>query len=172
MLVGFIAYQFLRTPIFKDNRARNSSILSDRARGLTPDQIKELRRVAPPIPPGVADTDEEFAKLWAEAVAQAEPYLTSKSSWLGNMPEFAERIFDEPWAKSVVLLTLDRDCFVTCDQPVVIDYNVGFRPSEVLFPVGSHRLLLFDASARRDSTRPSVELTVRVIDAAEAALLN
>jgi hypothetical protein len=172
MLIGFMAYQFLRTPVFKDNRARNNSELCDRARRLSPEQIRQLRRVAPKIPAGVADTDEDFARLWSEAVDQAEPYLVDRRSWLGNMPQFAERIFDELWIKSVTLLTVDGDCFVTCDQPVIVDYNRGFGPSEVLFPVGSHHLLVFDASAKRDVADSSAELRVKRIDATEAGVFN
>src|SRR5208282_3225640 len=132
-LVSYVAYQFVRTPAFRDMRARNSAAMAANARTLGPEQMRQLRLIVPPdsVPAGVADTDEEFEQLWREATEDAELQMRDKSSWLSTMTQFAQVAFEALWTKGVELLRADSQCFMTCDQPVVIDYDLWFGLSEV-----------------------------------------
>ena len=47
-LVRFIAYQFVRTPAFRDMRARNGRFTAASTRELSDRQIQELRQMVPP----------------------------------------------------------------------------------------------------------------------------
>jgi hypothetical protein len=75
---------------------------------------------------------------------------SDKKSWFGSMTQFAQAVFDNLWPKRAELLST-AEYFVTSDHPMVVDYSSGVGPSEVFFPVGSHRALLFSAGLTLDS---------------------
>jgi hypothetical protein len=173
ILIGSAAYQFVRTPAFRDMRARSTGHATSTARALTPEQIHKLRtEIIPPgiVPPGVANTDSEFAQLWLEAMGEVDRHYSDNRSWLSIMPEFVERIFDLLSGKRLELLRAESEFLVTCDHPVAIDYQQGFV-SEVFFPVGSHTAVLFHGVGER-STDSGLHVPVTTISPSDVRSLN
>jgi broad specificity phosphatase PhoE len=170
-LVQYIAIQFVRTPAFRSMRKGHGMYAAETARNLSANEIRELRESLPPglIPPGFANSDEEFRQRWTEALSEAEARFADKRSWLAEMHQFARVIAQVLWEKHVELLRVAHEYFITCDQAVVVDYALNFATSDIYFPIGSTTALYFDRSRARDR---SLTIPIRNISGSEAQAFN
>jgi hypothetical protein len=172
-LVQYVAVQFVRTPAFRSMRAKNGTYAAGTARNLSDAEIRRLRQIVPPglIPQGVVNNDEEFRELFVEALYDVEATFADKRSWLAVMHQFAEVIAKALWTKRIELVRVAEEHFITCDQPVVLDYSLNFATSDVYFPIGSNNALYFDrAQALGGLNR--LALPIRQISSWDARAFN
>jgi hypothetical protein len=148
VLVGFIAHQVVRTPAFKTAQLGHMAQAAINSRHPNDQEFKLIRQKAPAdlLPPELSD--EEARSLWAEAMADVEAQSHDNTSWLSVLPRFAQVLFNRLWVKPVELVGNSKEYFLTCDFPVVFDHEAGIGPSTVLFPIASHRALIFQPTVR------------------------
>jgi Protein of unknown function (DUF4238) len=172
-LIRYIAFQFVRTPAFRRMREKNGTYAAVTGRTLTDEQITRLRQTVPRdlIPPGLVNSNEEFRELWREALCDVEADFADKRSWLALTHPFAEGIALVLWRKRLELIKVADEYFLTCDQPVVLDYALNFATSDVYFPIGSRAALYFDPSQARVGPNP-LTLPIRNIGGSEARAFN
>lgn len=168
ILLSFISYQLLRTPAFRDTRKRGSVEAVRSGRTITAD---ELRKAVPPglVPIEIMNSNEELEAIWQEALDVVAVRGSDNKSWLESMEQFAQGVLANLWPKRVELLST-KEYFVTSDHPVVLDYAIGLGPSEVLFPIGSHKAMLFSPGRTFTTLQPSI--SIRSISAIEARRVN
>jgi hypothetical protein len=138
--------------------------------------MRDLRLALPNglIAESIKQSDSALLEAWQAAMTDLDERAKRKDIWLDQLWEFANVVFRELWNKRIHLLrTRGIQYFLTCDHPVVIDYDTGLRPSEAFLPVGARYGLLFSAEVHeRPNTDPFFYLPVQEVSALECGRRN
>ncbi|MGO9453541.1 MAG: DUF4238 domain-containing protein [Candidatus Binataceae bacterium] len=144
-LLVFTAFQFVRTPVFRDRwHTLGLEIIAE----VSDLKGKELRDFLNQI--GIDHPSDNVEDFWRALIEDAVKPSYSAEQWLRKMPRLSRRILDLIAVKSPLLLRANDEYFVTCDHPIVMDYQVGLPDAELLFPIGSHAVLYFRTLPKLD----------------------
>ena len=160
-LYTVVALAYLRTPAFRDGLHRYDAELLKNEASFDPTVRADLRRAS--VPETEIDTYIEAGLASVRKIAVHPNY------WLVRVGRFLELTLEELHRKSAEILEAD-EVVITSDHPVAIDYDLGFQNSDVIFPVGSHRILLMRRGWPQgfDNSR----IPIRRIAGAQARAIN
>jgi len=156
-----VALAMLRTPAFRDKLNRLDVELLERGERADPTIRSSLRQM---------NLAEEAIDFYIQAgLARAREIVAHPNYWLVRVGRFLELTAPVLRDKSAEILETD-EIIITSDNPVVYDYNLGLLRSDLVFPIGSHRVLVFRTSCSR--TYEAAFIPVRRITRAQARDLN
>jgi len=165
-LLAFIAFQAVRTPAFRDMLLRFDADYLAKSRATNSDLRAQIRR-------DFGDVSEDEVEAYCEAVKRKTFEVTNDPRyWLRRMARFVQLIQSELAAKSPEILRSPDEVVITCDHPVVADYDSGFAASDVILPIGSHSILVCHAAAPWIAVDGGYRIPARCIGGARTRELN
>jgi hypothetical protein len=166
-LSSFVAFQAVRTPAFKRMLLQ---LDAEYLKKISPLSLEELRRQ---IRQDLGDIDDDkIVRLYTNVISGGRKIAFDTRYWLSRMRRVVELTYNELAAKSVNLLLSRDEVILTCDHPVVINYNLGLRDTEVIFPIGSHAVLIFDTKGHRKPFGHAPHINSRELRGSEARAIN
>jgi hypothetical protein len=160
VLHNIVTFALLRTPAFRDALRRLGSELIGNPDRFYPTMRAELSALGVP--------EEKIESHVENALQHVREVASQRDYWLIRVGRLATRTNDALRLKRVELLVVDNEMIVTSDHPVALDYTRGVLDSDLVFPVGSRRVLVMQTATGGGNS----VLPIRKISASDARQLN
>ena len=159
-LYEMVAVAYLRTPSFRDGFRKHGSDVIESG---------EIERFVDQDLANLGLSADRIDSCIRTALDNIRTTAAHRNYWLVRVGRLIELALPELASKRAEILETD-EIVITCDHPVAIDYGAGIRGSDLVFPIGSHRVLVMRCISGRlvDNSR----IPVRTIGRAQARELN
>jgi len=137
LLRDFVSLQMVRTPASRDSLLR-----FDRAWLAQPNEIDRIVRESL-MRSGIQMSDQQLSEAVERARRSTDDIAASSNYWLTRIGRFLELLDEELRFKNAEIWSAENEVIVTSDHPVGMDYELGVHNSNLIFPIGKHRVLVF-----------------------------
>jgi hypothetical protein len=137
LLRDFVSLQMVRTPAFRDSLSRFDLALLHKPEDIDRTAREDIRRFGSEL------SEPQVEEILKRAHQEVEKIVTGPNYWLVRVGRFLELLDEELRFKHAEIWATENEAVVTSDHPVARDYELGVRNSNLIFPIGKRRVLVF-----------------------------